>query len=47
MRFVLAAALLILAGCATPQPIQDQAVCVEDMDCWVCSEMGNKICGKE
>lgn len=24
-----------------------QAACQEDMDCWNCAEMGNKICGLE
>jgi uncharacterized lipoprotein YajG len=41
VRFVLAATLLILAGCAAPQPIQ------EDDPRWDCHSMGNKICGKE
>jgi uncharacterized lipoprotein YajG len=35
------AALLILAGCATPQPIQ------EDDPRWDCRVHGNEICGKE
>lgn len=29
-----------------PEPVPTQ-VCVEDMACWDCETMGNKICGKD
>jgi hypothetical protein len=31
-----------------PVPLQfDQQVCQEDMPCWDCHSMGNRLCGNE
>ena len=43
------ALLLAVAFLVLPQPdtMPEPTVCVEDMDCWNCAEMGNRICGPD
>lgn len=49
-RLILSAILTLAVGCASPARVQvptSTTSCQEDMPCWDCTSMGNRICGPD
>lgn len=46
IKCMLVAAAILLSGCEVPPQVIDAVTdCQEDMPCWDCKVMGNRICG--